>query len=75
MRELRNAFDRQQNRPTVPSMMRSYHELIRILPELRKAAGTEELFQAGIFRDIVAASTSIRNSSRPSTNTSSRTAQ
>jgi hypothetical protein len=72
MRELRNAFDRRQNRPTVPSMMKSYTELISILPALRKAAGAQELFQAGIFRDIVAASTSIRNSSRPGTDASLR---
>jgi hypothetical protein len=70
MRELRNAFERRQNRPTVPRMMKSYNELLRSLPALRRAAGTTDLFQAGIFRDIVAASTAIRNSSRPGTNTS-----
>ena len=70
MRELRNAFERRQNRPTVPNMMKSYNALIRSLPELRKAAGTKDLFQAGIFRDIVATSTLRRNKSRPGTNTS-----
>jgi hypothetical protein len=63
MRELRNAFARRQNRPTVPRMMQSYDELLRSLPALRKAAGTNDLFQAGIFRDIVAASATIRNNS------------
>jgi hypothetical protein len=67
MRELRNAFARRQNRPTVPRMMESYNELIRSLPELRKAAGAKDLFQAGIFSDIVVASTTIRNNSRPKT--------
>src|SRR6266702_204684 len=66
MRELRNAFARRENRPTVPRMMESYKELIRSLPALRKAAGTADLFQAGIFNDIVTTSTLRRNSSRPS---------
>jgi hypothetical protein len=70
MRELRNVFDRRQNKPTVPRMMKSYNQLLRRLPALRKAAGTADLFQAGIFRDIVAACVAIRNSSRPDTNTS-----
>ena len=73
--ELRNAFSRRHDRPTVPRMMRSYDELIRRLPQLRKAAGAKDIFQAGIFRDIVAASTDIRNSPRTGTNSSFRVIQ
>jgi hypothetical protein len=65
MRELRNVFVRHQDKPTVPRMMRSYDQLLRRLPALRKAAGTQDVFQAGIFRDIVAACVAIRNSSIP----------
>jgi hypothetical protein len=70
MRELRNAFNRRTNRPTVPQMMRSYKELLRRLPGIRKAAGTEDLFQAGVFGDIVSAGIAIRNTYRPETNMS-----
>jgi hypothetical protein len=70
MRELLNAFARRQNRPTVPHMMQSYDELLRSIPQLRKAAGANDLFQTGIYNDIVLASTTIRNNSRPKTSQS-----
>jgi hypothetical protein len=60
LRELRNALDRRQNKPTVPRMIASYNQLLRRLPALCEDAGSDDVFQAGIFRDIVAASAAIR---------------
>jgi hypothetical protein len=64
MRELRNAFIRRENSPTVPKMMRSYRELRKLLPTLQRNAATDTVFTAGMFEDIATTAAMIRDKSR-----------
>jgi hypothetical protein len=52
MRELCNAFVRPGLQPSVPAMLRTYRELSRLLPAIQNAAGTANLFEARIFKDL-----------------------
>ncbi len=52
MRELCNAFVRPGLQPGVPAMMRTYRELAHLLPELQRAAGAADLFEARVFKDL-----------------------
>ncbi len=52
MRELCNAFVRNQKRPTVPLMMGVYRKLRRRLPLIQQTAGAASLFEARVFDDI-----------------------
>jgi hypothetical protein len=55
LRALCNAFVSRSQRPTVPRMMTVYRKLRRAIPELQKDAGTDDLFEARIFDDLVVA--------------------
>jgi hypothetical protein len=52
MRELGNAFVRNQKRPTVPFMMSVYRKLRRRLPLIQQIAGAASLFEARVFDDM-----------------------
>lgn len=53
MRELCNAFVRQRQRPTVPQMMRRYEAVSRLIPRMMKENGSETLFEARAFEDLI----------------------
>jgi hypothetical protein len=53
MRELCNAFVRQQQRPTVPQMMRRYEFVSSLVPRMMQQNGSETLFEARAFKDLV----------------------
>jgi hypothetical protein len=61
MRELSNAFVRRTERATVPQMMRSYRRLKRLLPTLKSNAGTDNIFSARMFADLIATAATIRD--------------
>ncbi len=52
MRELCNAFVRPGLQPSVPAMMQTYRQLVHLLPEIQNAAGTANLFEARVFKDL-----------------------
>lgn len=54
MRELCNAFVRQRQRPTVPRMMQRYQIVSRLVPKMMNQNGSETLFEARAFEDLVA---------------------
>lgn len=54
MGKLRNIFH-QPDGTTVPEMLRSYRAVRRKLPDLRRNAGSESLFEASIFKDLTVA--------------------
>jgi hypothetical protein len=54
MGKLRNIFH-QPDGTTVPEMLKSYRAVRRRLPELRRNAGSESLFEASIFNDLTVA--------------------
>ncbi len=53
MRELCNAFVRQRQRPTVPQMMSRYEAVSRLIPRMMKQNGSETLFEARAFEDLI----------------------
>jgi len=53
MRELCNAFVRQEERPTVPRMMRRYETICKLLPKMMQQNGSQTLFEARAFEDLV----------------------
>jgi hypothetical protein len=53
MRELCNAFVRQQEKPTVPRMLESYETVRRLIPKMMRSNGVETLFEARAFKDLV----------------------
>ncbi len=53
MSGLRSIFQREANRSTVPKMMKTYDWLIQKLPIIQQNAGTDFLFDAAVFHDIV----------------------
>lgn len=53
MRELCNAFVRQQEKPTVPRMLESYETVRRLIPKMMRSNGAETLFEARAFKDLV----------------------
>jgi hypothetical protein len=54
MRELCNAFVRPDRRPAIPDMMQAYRAVVRLIPAMMKRAGSETLFEARAFDDLVA---------------------
>jgi hypothetical protein len=50
MRELANAFQRTENRPSVPEMMRTFRTLSRRSQEIIADAGAKDLFEARAFQ-------------------------
>ena len=52
MRELCNAFVRRGPQPGVPEMMRAYRRVGRLVDGVMKTAGTNNLFEARVFRDL-----------------------
>jgi len=52
MRELCNAFVRRGPQPSVPEMMRTYRQVSLRLNGILKEAGTENLFEARVFKDL-----------------------
>ncbi len=52
MRELCNAFVRPGPQPSVPDMMRAYRRVVLRLDEVLATAGTTNLFEARVFRDL-----------------------
>jgi len=54
MRELCNAFVRQEERPTVPGMMQRYVTICKLLPKMMQQNGSKTLFEARAFEDLVA---------------------
>lgn len=52
MRELCNAFVRRGPQPGVPEMMRTYRRVVRLLDGVLQAAGTNDMFEARVFKDL-----------------------
>jgi hypothetical protein len=52
MRELCNAFVRRGPQPGVPAMMQTYHRIARLLDGVLKNAGTDNPFEARVFKDL-----------------------
>jgi hypothetical protein len=52
MRELCNAFVRRGPQPGVPQMLETYRRVRAQLAEIFEVAGTENLFEARIFKDL-----------------------
>jgi hypothetical protein len=61
MRELRNAFVRRENRPTVPQMMGTYRKLKELLPTLKQMSGSDSVFTATMFEDLITTAASLRD--------------
>jgi hypothetical protein len=55
MAGLRNIFFQPKGTTTVPEMLSSYRAVKRKLPELRKNAGSQSLFEASVFNELVLA--------------------
>lgn len=55
MAALRNIFRQPGDVTTVPEMLASYRAVKRKLPELRRNAGGQSLFEASLFQDITVA--------------------
>lgn len=66
MRELCNAFVRQENKPTVVDMMQTYRFLQRSMPELKQKSGAQTIFEARIFQDILVLAAQFRDKRRSS---------
>lgn len=64
MRELCSAFVRASTRPTVPNMMRHYAQVNSAIPLLLRQNGTDNLFEARTFRDLVLLAKEISESDR-----------
>jgi hypothetical protein len=64
MRELRNAFVRRENRPTVPQMMRSYRALRKLVPTLKLISGSDSIFTATMFEDLITTAANLRDQAR-----------
>lgn len=52
---LRNIFHQPARTTTVPEMLASYRALKRKLPDLRRNAGSQSLFEAAVFHDLIVA--------------------
>jgi hypothetical protein len=52
MRELCNAFVRRGFQPGVPQMMQTYRRIARLLDGVLKNAGTDNPFEARVFKDL-----------------------
>jgi len=52
MRELSNIFQREQNQPTVPDMMKTFSAISRKSPKILAEAGATSLFEARVFKDL-----------------------
>jgi hypothetical protein len=61
MRELCNAFVRKTNRITVPDMLVLYAHLTSRAPDLMRRAGTDSLFEARIFDDLLVGAAELRD--------------
>ena len=54
-RELCNAFVRIRRQPTVGQILAVYRGLLRIVPRLRRETGASSLFEARLFKELLAA--------------------
>lgn len=54
-RELCNAFVRIRRQPTVGQMLAIHRGLVKIVPELQRQTGASSLFEARIFKELLAA--------------------
>ena len=52
---LRNIFHQPERTTTVPEMLASFRAVKRKLPELRRNAGSQSLFEASVFHDLIVA--------------------
>lgn len=52
---LRNIFHQPERTTTVPEMLASYRAVKRKLPDLRRNAGSQSLFEASVFQDLILA--------------------
>lgn len=59
MREICNAFVR-PDQPTVPEMMKMYHDLRHGVPKILRNAGASSLFTARVFSDLCLAAAGLR---------------
>ncbi len=64
MRELCNAFVRRENRPRVPQMMNSYRALRRVRPTIKQNSGTDNVFTATMFEELITTAAIIRDKTR-----------
>jgi len=64
MRELRNAFVRRIHNPSVPQMMHSYSKLTQLIPKLKQNAGSNSVYTATMFSDLITAAARLRDKSR-----------
>lgn len=55
MAGLRNIFRQPNDATTVPEMLASYRAIRRKLPDLRRNAGGQSLFEASVFKDLTVA--------------------
>jgi hypothetical protein len=60
MRELCNAFVRQRQRPSVPQMMRRYEAVSGLVPQMMRQNGSETLFEARAFQDLIGLAAYVR---------------
>ena len=60
MREMCNAFVRSSRRPSVPEMMQAYRQVQRLIPAMMERNGSQTLFEARAFEELVTLSTYIR---------------
>ncbi len=60
MREVCNAFVRPGSQPTVPEMMKVYHELRRNAPGVMSKAGGRSMFTARVFSDLCLGAAALR---------------
>jgi hypothetical protein len=65
MRELTNAFVRPTGETTVPQMMISYRKINRLLPELKKKAGSTTVFTARMFTYLIGFAAELRDTAGP----------
>lgn len=52
---LRNIFHQPEGTTTVPEMLSTYRAVKRKLPDLRRNAGSQRLFEASVFKDLTVA--------------------
>jgi hypothetical protein len=52
---LRNIFHQPERTTTVPEMLASFRAVKRKLPEFRRNAGSQSLFEASVFHDLIVA--------------------
>ncbi len=64
MRELRSAFERTTDRPSVPTMLKHFDIVHSQLAKIKQACGAESIFDASVFYDLVFVATKASRNER-----------